>query len=82
MFPPSWMHRLRSRASTASFSVALDDKADATKVSDDLRTRFDSMSGIGEVKLGDDSAGLGGSKLSVDVQAADANVLAAWNVAG
>jgi hydrophobic/amphiphilic exporter-1 (mainly G- bacteria), HAE1 family len=65
-----------SGASTASFSVALDEGADATKVSDELRSKFDSMSGLGEVKLGDDSSGLGGSKLSVDVQAADPQVLA------
>ncbi|MEV6843234.1 efflux RND transporter permease subunit [Actinoplanes sp. NPDC051411] len=66
-----------SGASTASFSVALDEGADAAKVGDELRAKFDSMSGVGEVKLGDDNSGLGGSKLSVDVQAADANVLAA-----
>ncbi|MFI6077094.1 efflux RND transporter permease subunit [Actinoplanes sp. NPDC051343] len=65
-----------SGASTASFSVALDEGADAAKVGDELRTKFDSMTGVGEVKLGDDNSGLGGSKLSVDVQAADPAVLA------
>ena len=65
-----------SGASTASFQVALTDKTDATTVSDQLRSKFDSMSGLGEVKIGADSSGLGGSQLSVDVQAADADVLA------
>jgi HAE1 family hydrophobic/amphiphilic exporter-1 len=65
-----------SGASTASFNVALTDKADATTVGDELRGKFGTMSGLGEVKIGADSSGLGGSQLSVDVQAADADVLA------
>lgn len=65
-----------SGASTARFSVALDEGVDATKVGDDLREKFGSMSGIGEVKLGNDNSGLGGSKLAVDVRAADPAVLA------
>jgi HAE1 family hydrophobic/amphiphilic exporter-1 len=64
-------------ASGASFNVALDENADATKVSDDLRSAFDAMSDIGEVTIGGDDSGLGGSELSVDVRAADAGVLAA-----
>ena len=41
-----------SGASTASFQVALAEKADAAKVTDQLRAKFDAMSGIGEVKIG------------------------------
>jgi hydrophobic/amphiphilic exporter-1 (mainly G- bacteria), HAE1 family len=63
-------------ASGASFDVALTEKADAVKVTDDLRARFATMTGIGEVKIGGDSSGLGGSELAVDVQAADADALA------
>jgi HAE1 family hydrophobic/amphiphilic exporter-1 len=63
-------------ASGASFDVALTEGTDGTKVTDDLRKTFGSMTGIGEVKIGADSSGLGGSELSVDVQAADADVLA------
>ena len=63
-------------ASVARFQVALKENSDAAKVSDDLRAVFGSMSGLGEIKFGADSSGLGGSQLSVDVQAADADVLA------
>jgi HAE1 family hydrophobic/amphiphilic exporter-1 len=65
-----------SGASVASFQVGLDENADAEVVSDDLRAEFDAMSGVGEVSIGQDS-GLGGSELAVNVQAADAGVLAA-----
>jgi HAE1 family hydrophobic/amphiphilic exporter-1 len=65
-----------SGASVANFNVALTDKTDTTKLTDRLRSTFDSMTGLGEVKIGADSSGLGGSQLSVDVQAADAGVLA------
>ena len=64
-------------ASGASFDVALTEKADTAKVTDDLRAKFATMTGIGEVKIGGDSSGLGGSELAVDVQAADAEALAA-----
>jgi len=62
-------------ASAASYQVGLDEGADAEKVSDDLRAKFDTMSGIGEITIGEDS-GLGGSGLAVTVQAADGDVLA------
>jgi hydrophobic/amphiphilic exporter-1 (mainly G- bacteria), HAE1 family len=65
-----------SGASAASFNVALDEGQDASVVSDDLRAKFATMTGLGEVTVGGDSSGLGGSDLSVDVQAADAEVLA------
>nr|WP_296073904.1 efflux RND transporter permease subunit [uncultured Actinoplanes sp.] len=64
-------------ASGASFDVALDEGVDSAKVTDELRAKFDSMSGLGEVKIGGDNSGLGGSELAVDVQAADQQVLAA-----
>ncbi|MGX6605700.1 efflux RND transporter permease subunit [Micromonosporaceae bacterium Da 78-11] len=63
-------------ASGASFDVALEENADSTKITDELRTELTAISGIGEIKVGGDSSGLGGSELSVDVQAADADVLA------
>ena len=64
-----------SGASQASFQVALTDSADAEVVTDDLRAKFDAMSGIGEVTFGNSNSGLGGSELSVDVRAADQDVL-------
>ena len=63
-------------ASAARFQVALTEKADAAKVGDQLRATFAGMTGLGEIKVGGDSSGLGGSQLSVDVQAADPDVLA------
>jgi HAE1 family hydrophobic/amphiphilic exporter-1 len=63
-------------ASGASFNVALDEGVDADKVTDELRAKFGSMSGIGEVKIGgQDSAGFG-TQLAVDVQASDEQALA------
>ncbi|WP_433369697.1 efflux RND transporter permease subunit [Actinoplanes sp. CA-142083] len=64
-----------SGASTASFQVGLNDDADAEVVTDDLRAQLDKMSGIGDITVGADSSGLGGSELSVQVQAADQDVL-------
>jgi HAE1 family hydrophobic/amphiphilic exporter-1 len=64
-----------SGASQASYQVALAEGADAEVVSDDLRAKFDSMTGIGDVAFGDSNSGLGGSELSVDVRAADQDVL-------
>ena len=64
-----------SGASQASYQVGLDDKADAEVVTDNLRAKFDSMTGIGEVTFGNANSGLGGSELSVAVQAADQDVL-------
>ncbi len=63
-------------ANTATFNVALEEGTDATVVTDELRDQFGTMTGLGEVTVGGDSSGLGGSELSVDVQAADAQVLA------
>ncbi|GAA2612770.1 efflux RND transporter permease subunit [Paractinoplanes durhamensis] len=62
-------------ASAASFQVGLEEKADAGKVTDELRKQLDAMTGIGDVTIGGDSSGLGGSELSVQVQAADNDVL-------
>jgi HAE1 family hydrophobic/amphiphilic exporter-1 len=62
-------------ANTATFNVALDEGTDAAVVTDELRDQFGTLTGIGEVTVGGDSSGLGGSELSVDVQAADAQVL-------
>ncbi len=62
-------------ASGASFNVSLTDKADTAKITDELRKKFASMTGLGEVKIGADSSGLGSSGLAVDVKAADATVL-------
>jgi hydrophobic/amphiphilic exporter-1 (mainly G- bacteria), HAE1 family len=65
-----------SGASQATFQVGLEENADAEKVTDDLRAKFDAMTDVGDVKIGaGDSSGLGGSELSVDVQAADQTVL-------
>ena len=67
------VRRLERRQHAPASTWPSSDKADATKVGDQLRSRVRrSMSGLGEVKIGDDSSGLGGSQLSVDVQAADA----------
>ncbi|BBH64549.1 hydrogenase expression protein [Actinoplanes sp. OR16] len=62
--------------STATFSVALDEDADAEKVSDELRTEFDGLTDAGEIKIGQESSGIGSSGLSVQVSAADNEVLA------
>src|SRR5690349_18416626 len=63
-------------ASTASFNVGLDEDADAGKLTDELRDKFATMNGIGEVRIGSDSSGLGGgSELSVQVKSADAEAL-------
>ncbi|MCU7724591.1 efflux RND transporter permease subunit [Actinoplanes sp. KI2] len=64
-----------SGASQASYQVGLAEDADAEVVTDKLRAKLDSMSGIGEVTFGDANSGLGGSGLSVDVRAADQDVL-------
>ncbi|MEU4241921.1 efflux RND transporter permease subunit [Actinoplanes sp. NPDC026619] len=60
-----------SGASTASFQVGLEEKADAEKVGDELRDEFGKMTDVGDVTIGQDSSGLGGSELSVTVKAAD-----------
>jgi len=65
-----------SGASTARFQVALTEGSDAAKVSDALRTQFTTMTGLGEIKVGGNNSGLGSDQLSVDVRAADADVLA------
>jgi HAE1 family hydrophobic/amphiphilic exporter-1 len=62
-------------ASAASYQVALEESADAEVVGNALRAEFKNLSGVGEVTVGQDS-GLGGSGLAVNVQAADAGVLA------
>nr|BFE68230.1 hypothetical protein GCM10020092_015310 [Actinoplanes digitatis] len=63
-------------ASGASFNVALDDDADASKVSEELRKQFEGMTDIGEVTIGSESGtGFDGSALAVVVQAADQETL-------
>jgi HAE1 family hydrophobic/amphiphilic exporter-1 len=64
-------------ASGATFQVGLKEDADAAAVTDDLRAKFASMAGVGEITIGGDGSGLGGSDLAVDLRAADAGVLAA-----
>jgi HAE1 family hydrophobic/amphiphilic exporter-1 len=65
-------------ASGASFNVALTEKADATKVTEDLRAEIAKLTDVGEVKVGGDSGtGFNSNQLSVVVQAADQEVLAA-----
>jgi hydrophobic/amphiphilic exporter-1 (mainly G- bacteria), HAE1 family len=65
-------------ASGATFNVALTEKADATKVSDQLRAAIAKLGDVGEVKVGgDNSTGFNSSQLSVVVQAADQDVLTA-----
>ncbi|GIF36410.1 efflux RND transporter permease subunit [Actinoplanes xinjiangensis] len=61
---------------TASYSVALDEDADAEQVSDGLRDEFARLTDAGEIKIGEESSGLGSSQLSVQVSAADNEVLA------
>jgi hydrophobic/amphiphilic exporter-1 (mainly G- bacteria), HAE1 family len=62
-------------SSAARFQVGLSADADAEVVGDQLTAEFAKLSGIGEVQVGAD-AGLGGNGLAVNVQAADADVLA------
>ncbi|WP_250001933.1 efflux RND transporter permease subunit [Actinoplanes sp. M2I2] len=63
-------------ASTASFNVGLDEDADATELTDQLRDKFAAMNGVGEISIGADSSGLGGgNELSVQVKSADAEAL-------
>ncbi|GAA2908953.1 hydrogenase expression protein [Actinoplanes cyaneus] len=63
-------------AGTATFNVALDEDADAEKISDELRAEFGKLTDAGEIKIGQESSGLGSSQLSVEVTAADNDVLA------
>ncbi|GAB1694137.1 efflux RND transporter permease subunit [Krasilnikovia sp. M28-CT-15] len=66
-----------SDASGANFIVRLDPDADAEVVSDELRTKLDGMSGIGEITVGGDSgSGFNANQLSVIVKATDPAVLA------
>ncbi|WIM95632.1 efflux RND transporter permease subunit [Actinoplanes oblitus] len=62
-------------AGTASFQVALDEDADAEEVSDQLRDEFAKLTGAGEIKIGEESSGLGSNQLSVEVTAADSDAL-------
>ncbi|MFI7545812.1 efflux RND transporter permease subunit [Actinoplanes sp. NPDC049599] len=65
-------------ASGASFNVALEEDADAAKISDELREQFKGMTDVGEVTVGSDSGtGFDGSALAVVVQASDQQALAA-----
>lgn len=63
-------------ATTASFNVALGEDGDAAKTTEELRDQFDQLTDAGEIKIGQESSGLGGSGLSVRVTAADPGVLA------
>ncbi|GGN54722.1 hydrogenase expression protein [Actinoplanes lobatus] len=62
-------------AGTASYNVALEEDADAAEISDELDRKFDALSGAGEIKIGQESSGLGSSQLSVSVTAPDNEVL-------
>ncbi|AEV88353.1 hydrogenase expression protein [Actinoplanes sp. SE50] len=62
-------------AGTATFQVGLTDDADADVVSDQLRDEFAKLSGAGEIKVGEQSSGLGSNQLSVEVTAADNDTL-------
>ncbi|GAA4592521.1 HAE1 family hydrophobic/amphiphilic exporter-1 [Actinoplanes octamycinicus] len=62
-------------AGTATYQVALDEDADAEEVSDQLRDEFAKLTGAGEIKIGQEGSGLGSSQLSVEVTAADNEVL-------
>jgi HAE1 family hydrophobic/amphiphilic exporter-1 len=62
--------------STATYSVALDEDADAAKVTEELRSDFEGLTDAGEIKIGQEGSGLGGSSLSVQVNASDNAVLA------
>ncbi|MEV4707223.1 efflux RND transporter permease subunit [Actinoplanes sp. NPDC049316] len=65
-------------ASGASFNVALKEDADAAKISDELREQFKGMTDAGEITVGgDNGTGFNASQLSVVVQAADQDTLAA-----
>jgi HAE1 family hydrophobic/amphiphilic exporter-1 len=64
-------------ASGASFNVALDSDADATRITDELRDELGRLTDVGEVTVGSDSGtGFDGSRLAVIVQAADPDALA------
>ncbi|MEU4559616.1 efflux RND transporter permease subunit [Actinoplanes sp. NPDC023936] len=63
-------------AATATYSVALAEDADAGKITDELRPQFDALTDAGEIKIGQESSGVGSSGLSVEVTAADTQVLA------
>jgi HAE1 family hydrophobic/amphiphilic exporter-1 len=63
-------------ASTATWSVALDDGTDAAKVRDGLRAQFDRLTGIGEISFGNAGAGgTSGNQLEVVVRAAEPDAL-------
>ncbi len=63
-------------ANTATFNVGLDEDTDSEKLTDQLRDKFGTMNGIGEVTIGADTSGLGGgNELSVQVKAADVEAL-------
>ncbi|HEU4349845.1 MAG TPA: efflux RND transporter permease subunit [Actinoplanes sp.] len=64
-------------ASGASFSVALDEDADATAISDRLRDELGRLPDVGEVTVGgDNGTGFNADELAVIVQASDTGVLA------
>ncbi|GAA4956415.1 efflux RND transporter permease subunit [Actinoplanes utahensis] len=63
-------------AASANYNVALTEDADAEQLSDELNRQFDQLENAGEIKIGQESSGLGGGSLSVQVSAADNEVLA------
>ncbi|MEO3741999.1 efflux RND transporter permease subunit [Plantactinospora sp. B5E13] len=65
-------------ANTASFSVALDEGTDAERVEKALRTEFDKLTGVGDLRFGGAGGPGGGStnEIQVIVRAPDADVLA------
>lgn len=65
-------------ASGASFSVALDEDADAVQVTDQLRDEIGRLTDVGEVTVGGDSGtGFNADQLAVIVQAGDQGALTA-----
>ncbi|SDT77212.1 efflux RND transporter permease subunit [Actinoplanes derwentensis] len=63
-------------AGVASYNVALAEDADVERISGELREQFAQLTDAGEIKIGQESSGLGSSSLSVQVSAADTEVLA------
>ena len=63
-------------ASSASFNVALEEDADATRITDELRDELGRLTDVGEVTVGSESGtGFDGSQLAVIVQASDPEAL-------
>lgn len=64
-------------ASTATFSVTLDENSDVAKVKDDIRDRLDKLHGAGDVTLGGANGGFASSQIEVQVESTDQSALRA-----